>query len=400
MPRCGGEHVFSHRALGFKVSFVCTWAIVLGYVSVVAFEAVALPTVIEYLFPAYKQGFMYSVAGWDVYFTWVLVGVVASIAITILNYFGVKPAAVLQGIVTVLIGLVGIVFLGGAMANGDSAHLAPMFVDGTKGIFAVAIMTPFMYVGFDVIPQAAEEIDMPPARIGKVLLMSVVLAVAWYLAIIYGVSMALDHAGLESARLATADSMQAVFSSPLAAKVMILAGIGGILTSWNSFFVGGSRAIYAMAESGMLPRFLAVLHPRYKTPTNAILMIGLLSTLAPLCGRRMLVWLVDAGGLAIVVSYFLVSLSFVVLRFREPEMVRPYRIRSGKLVGAIAILLSFGMAVLYLPGAPAALLWPYEWLILLGWSLLGMMFLAWARFADGARSELEAFEAQAVPEPD
>lgn len=400
MPRCGGEHVFSHRALGFRWSFICTWAIVLGYVSVVAFEAVALPTVIEYLFPHYKQGFMYSVAGWDVYFTWVLVGVVPSIAITALNYLGVKPAAVLQGIVTVMIALVGIAFLGGAMTNGDSAHLTPMFVDGYKGIFAVAIMTPFMYVGFDVIPQAAEEINMPPARIGKVLLLSVALAVVWYLAIIYGVSLALDHAGLQNTKLATADSMQAVFSSPLAAKVMILAGIGGILTSWNSFFVGGSRAIYAMANSGMLPRFLAVLHPRYKTPTNAVLMIGLLSTLAPLCGRKMLVWLVDAGGLAIVVSYFLVALSFLVLRYREPQMPRPYRIRSGKAVGVIAMVLSFGMAVLYLPGAPAALLWPYEWLILLGWSLLGVMLLAWARFTASGASVTEGLQPEAVAELD
>jgi amino acid transporter len=383
MPKCGGEHVFSHRALGHNMSFVCTWAIVLGYVSVVAFEAVALPTVIEYLFPNYKQGFMYSVAGWDVYLTWVLVGMLASIAITVLNYFGVKPAALVQGVVTIMIALVGIAFLGGALTNGDSANLTPLFIDGTKGIFAVAIMTPFMYVGFDVIPQAAEEINMEPRNIGRILLLSVVMAVVWYAAIILGVSLALDHAGLQGAQLATADSMQAVFSSPLAAKVMILAGIGGILTSWNSFFVGGSRAIYAMAASGMLPPFLSFLHPKYKTPTNAILMIGLFSSLAPLCGRKMLVWLVDAGGLAIVISYFLVALSFLVLRHREPEMERPYLIKAGKTVGVIAMILSFGMALLYMPGAPAALLWPYEWLIFLGWWLLGGVFLAWAKLAGG-----------------
>ena len=50
MPLTGGEHVYSHRALGMGASFFCTWAIILGYVSVVAFEAVALPTVIEHLF--------------------------------------------------------------------------------------------------------------------------------------------------------------------------------------------------------------------------------------------------------------------------------------------------------------------------------------------------------------
>ena len=58
MPLTGGEHVYSYRALGMGASFICTWAIILGYVSVVAFEAVALPTVVEELFPNYKVGLM------------------------------------------------------------------------------------------------------------------------------------------------------------------------------------------------------------------------------------------------------------------------------------------------------------------------------------------------------
>ena len=54
MPQVGGEHVYSGRALGRTASFICTWAILLGYTSVVAFEAVALPTVLEYLLPGFS----------------------------------------------------------------------------------------------------------------------------------------------------------------------------------------------------------------------------------------------------------------------------------------------------------------------------------------------------------
>ena len=53
MPQCGGEHVFSYKAMGPIGSFICTWAIVLGYVSVVCFEACALPTIITYIYPEY-----------------------------------------------------------------------------------------------------------------------------------------------------------------------------------------------------------------------------------------------------------------------------------------------------------------------------------------------------------
>lgn len=382
MPECGGEHVFSHRALGTNASFLCTWSIILGYVSVIAFEAVAFPTVIEYLFPNYVKGFMYNIAGYDVYITWVLVGSISSVIIMLINYMGVKPAAFLQGVITLMIAVVGIIFLGASFINGEASNLKPFFANGTKGILSVAIMTPFMFVGFDVIPQAAEEIDLSADKIGKILILSVVMAIVWYAMIIYGVSLALSKSALVASSLATADAMKAVFlNSSLASKILIIAGIGGILTSWNSFFIGGSRAIYAMAESKMLPQFLSKLHPKYKTPKNAVLLIGFLSSVAPLLGRKMLVWLVDAGGLTIVVAYLMVALSFLVLRYKEPDMIRPYKIKSGRLIGMIAVLLSFGMMYLYMPSAPSALVWPYEWGIVIGWFALGVIFYIWANLS-------------------
>ena len=387
MPKCGGEHVFSHRALGRNMSFICTWSIILGYVAVVAFVATSLPIVTEYIFPGYVQGYLYSIGGYDIHFTWLLLGVGGAAVITFINYIGVKPAAFFQGIVTMLLAVVGIIFFTGAFIYGDTANLQPLFVNETNGIWAgilaVTIMTPFMFVGFDVIPQSAEEINMPYAKIGKMLVLSVFIAIAWYILIIYGVSVALTPAEMEASDLATADAMKALFfDSSWAATLIIIAGIGGILTSWNAFLVGGSRAIYAMVQSKMLPGFLAVLHPKYKTPTNAILLIGIISALAPFFGRPVLVWLVNAGGLLIVLAYFIVAISFLVLRYKEPDAKRPYKVKCGKLVGFLAVLLSFGMMILYMPAALAALAWP-EWLIVLGWIALGIILFIWARIANG-----------------
>ncbi|WP_027364388.1 APC family permease [Desulfotruncus alcoholivorax] len=383
MPLAGGEHVYSYRALGVSASFICTWAIILGYVSVVAFEAVALPTVVEYLFPGYKFGFLWNIAGWDVYASWVLIGVTGSILMTIVNYVGIKVAAFLQLVFTIGIALVGLVLIGGAVVNGSTANMEPLFVNGFKGIFTVAIMTPFMFVGFDVIPQAAEEINIPYKSIGKILLVSVFLAALWYIMVIFGVSRALTAEQMNNASLVTADAMTKLFGGAWAGKLLIIGGICGILTSWNGFYIGGSRAIYSMAQAKMLPAFLGKLHPKYKTPYYAVILIGVLSTLAPLFGRKMLVWLVDAGGLGIVAAYFMVSLSFVVLRKKEPHMKRPFKVQAGNLVGYLAVILSLLFVLLYLPGSPAALVWPYEWLIFLGWSVIGVVFFIWARSSYG-----------------
>ena len=89
LPLAGGEHVYSFKAMGRMASFITTWAIILGYVSVVAFEAVALPTVFEYLIPNYSQGYLYTIAEWDVTLTWAGVGILGSILIAWVNYRGI-----------------------------------------------------------------------------------------------------------------------------------------------------------------------------------------------------------------------------------------------------------------------------------------------------------------------
>ncbi|RQN11723.1 amino acid permease [Clostridium butyricum] len=379
MPQCGGEHVFSLRALGKNGSFVCTWAIILGYVGVVAFEACAFPTVIQYIWPGFLKGYLYTIAGFDIYASWVAVGVVASIIITIINYFGAKSAAKLQTILTISIAAIGIALVVASGFTGNIENTKPLFNDGVGGVLSVAVMTPFMFVGFDVIPQAAEEINVPFKNIGKIMILSIVMAVIWYILIIIAVSMVMTKSQLDTSTLVTADAMKnAFFGSEMAAKVVIIGGMAGIVTSWNSFFMGGSRAIYSLAESKMLPGFLAKLHPKYKTPTNAILLIGGISVVAPFFGRAMMVWLTDAGSFGVVLAYVLVSLSFIVLRFKEPDMIRPYRVKCGKVVGVIAVLLSGFMMLLYFPGMPSGLV--KEELIMVGaWTVLGIIFYSIAK---------------------
>ncbi|EHJ94710.1 APC family permease [Vreelandella boliviensis] len=375
MPKVGGEHVYSYRALGHWPSFFCTWAIILGYLSVVAFEAVALPTVIEHLAPNYAVGNLWTIAGWEVKATWVAVGVGGSLAMMIINYFGVTTAALLQKVVTGLILLVGVMFVTGALFEGETINMMPLFTQADTGVFAgivaVLVMVPFLFVGFDVIPQAAEEINLPYKAIGKVLMMSVILAVVWYALIILATSLALNSDELSASSLSVPDAMGSLFNAAWASNLMVMAGIAGIITSWNAFYIGGSRAIYALAKAGMLPAPFAKLHPRYRTPTNAIFMMGFLSCLAPFFGRPALVWIVNAGGLGIVLAYLFVAISFVVLRVREPDMPRPFKVSNGKLCGTLAIILSFGMACLYLPGSPAALSGA-EWTIFAGWAVLGL----------------------------
>ncbi len=381
MPECGGVHVFSMRALGKNASFVATWSIILGYVGVVAFEAVAFPTVLQYIAPNFMQGYMYTIAGFDVYATWVLVGVVSSLIITFINLKGVKTAAVLQTVLTVAIAAVGIALLAGSVVTGNAEQIKPLFSsEPVSGILNVLVLTPFFFVGFDVIPQAAEEINVPVKKIGNIMLLSIIMAIAWYALIIFAVSFVMDEKSMVDSVLVTADAMKLAFGNqPIAANILIIGGLAGIITTWNSFFMGGSRAIYALSEARMLPKFLGKLHPKHKTPTTAIVLIGLISCLAPFFGRKMMLWLTNAGSLSVVITYCLVSISFVVLRFKEPKMSRPYKVKNGVICGALAVVLStFFIALYIIPVFPSALVFE-EWIIVSGWTILGVFFFTYSK---------------------
>ena len=198
MPQCGGEHVFSHRAMGPVGSFVCTWAIILGYVGVTCFEACAFPTIITYLWPGFLKGYLYTVAGFDIYASWLIVAIVVAFLIMVINIMGAKTAAILQTILTVIIGGAGILLIIASVLNGTVDNLDGQIFAGTTGVsnvkavLGVAVLSPFYFIGFDVIPQASEEINVPPKKIGKMLILSVILAVIFYSFVILAVGMVLD----------------------------------------------------------------------------------------------------------------------------------------------------------------------------------------------------------------
>src|SRR5699024_12823846 len=108
-----------------------------------------------------------------------------------------------------------------------------------------------------------------------------------------------------------------------------------------SLLVVSSRIIHSVSRSGMLRMWFANLHTKYKTPVNALLLLGISSCVAPFFGTALLVWMVESGSPMIVITYMLVAVSFLILRRREPNMDRPLRVggsgRGGEAIGWFAV---------------------------------------------------------------
>ena len=395
LPLAGGELVFSYRAMGYNASWFTGWMITLAYLGVAAWKGPALSNALGFLFgnALPDLGVLYELQGSQVTGMFLLIGIVGAIVMTVLNLAGAKSSAIFQTTATVAMAIGGIAFFVSGVATGEVENLKPMFTDG-QGLVAVILAVPAMFVGFDVIPQAAEEMNMPLNKIGKVMIIAIVMAATWYIIMILGTAMSTPGDVLsgyvnDPDCVPVANCFAYALGSPVWGKLMICAAMCGILTSWNGFIVGASRVIFSMARAHMLPGIFAKVNSK-GVPVAAILLVGIVTILSPLLGKSALVWFVDAAAFGTVVAYFMVSLSFLILRKKEPDLARPFKVNAGIVVGILAVGVALFMATLYLPLYSPAPLLGIEWALVGGWIVLGIiLFIANKAGANGKKSKAE-----------
>lgn len=157
----------------------------------------------------FLKGYLYTVAGFDIYASWLIVAIIVAFCIMLINIVGAKTAAKLQTILTIIIGGAGILLIVASVINGTVDNLdGQMFAEVggggiVKSILSVAVISPFYLIGFDVIPQAAEEINVPPKKIGGMLILSVVLAVLFYAFVIIAVGLVMNSGAITASQTGT-----------------------------------------------------------------------------------------------------------------------------------------------------------------------------------------------------
>ncbi len=341
------------------------------------------------MIPLANFGYLWNVAGFDVYFSWSLIGMAGAVVLTLLNIIGVKFVAVFQILLVIVMLISGIIFILGSAAFGDLKNMTPVITD-MKGVGMALLMAPSMYIGFDMVSKSAEEMNMPLRDIAKVLIVSIVGAGAWYILMIIGTAHSLPYELRRQTIVPTADSAAYTFQSTTMAKIMIVGGICGIITSWNGFIVGASRIIFAMGRAKMLPGIFGWVHPKYQTPAIAIVFIGLICCLSPLLGANALIWLVDTASFGTVAVYLLVSISFLRVRKLEPGLKKHYSVKRGRLVGILALITAIFFLFWYTPISPAALNWTHEWMLVFSWGFIGAILLISSRITDRKKHMTDA----------
>lgn len=388
LPVTGGEVAYAYKAYGTSKAFIIGWFLAFGYLSVSAFEAISVGLVLSFLLPQIDIFPLYEIAGSTVYATHLLLAFVFTGFITGINYFGVGIASRVQIVLTVLFLLCAVLFVVSGIASGEVGNLAPYFGDsalgsgGLAGMLAVFVTVPFWYVGFDTIPQAAEERreNSPLHRLGLYVVLAIICSTLFYIAIILGAGMAGPWRDIVGEELPTAAAFSAAFESQWLVRLVLIAGLIGLLTSWNGFFLAGSRVLFSLGRGRIIHESFGQAHAKYGTPTTAVLFSGLVTFLSALLGRGAIIAFVDVGSFCIALAFLGVALSLIQLRKKFPDLERPYRMPGGNALAYVAAAGSlFILFVMLVPGSPSRLVWPLEWLILGTLSITGIGFWFAAR---------------------
>ena len=372
-PISGGEFIYAKEAFGKRNAFVCGWAMILAYWSLIPLNATALAMISRYLFPGIiQQGLLYEIAGWEVYAGEVILASSAIILMALLNIRGIKQAAWMQtAIALTLVGCILVItFL--VFCISDWSNLAPGFPDGRrwwKGVFSIVAMAPWAFIGFDCIPQSAEEYNFSHRKSTFIMISAVLVAAILYIAVC-----AVTAVGVEPWQQLL-DSRNAWPTGYVVRNTMGLAGIivlgvamfCAVVSGMNAFYISTSRLMYAMAKEGSLPKWFEHLSPKYGTPTNAILFTMAMSLFAPWFGREILLWIVDMTSVGAAIVFAYTTGSAAVIGYRNGS-------RKYTVFGIVGCLFSlFFLSLLIIPGMPGYLTFQSR-VVLFVWILIGVAF--------------------------
>lgn len=380
LPVAGGELSWTYRAFGSSASYWVGWLVALAYVAVCPWEAIAVGRIIDYFFPGLQAYPLYSVLGSTIYLPHLLIGLLLCVLLTAANYYGVKTAANIQKYLTFILFGAGLIAILGGFISGHPQNLMPLFdKPGSSmlaGILTVFAMAPFFLAGFDTIPQAAEEGSerINYTNLGKVVAGVVMCAGLFYVLVILAVGWVAPWHETVKESFPTATVFAKILRHPVLADIVVLGALCGLLTTWNALILASARVLFALGRGRLLFPQLGAIHPRYRTPHVAVLVVGVISFIGPFIGKKGLIPIADVASVGFVVAWLASSLSALRLRMTAPQLERPFAMPGGTFTAWVAVIVSaIWLGVILVPGSPGALVWPVEYGTFLIYILIGLV---------------------------
>ena len=402
-PQAGGEFTFTKNYFGKTAAFFCGWFLVAAYLTNVPMNSTAIGLIVDGIdgkADILKFGFHYSIAGFEVYLGEIIFASAILILFAYLNIIGVKKAGFVQTILSslLIISIAVLTISAIVSSKAEGINLAPIWGfdkeaaiaagatteaaeavahGGTMGklsaILATFAIAPWAFVGFDTIPQVAEEFKFSYKKVIGIMVVAIAFGCFVYTANNTVASAVLENwpervmAG-DWVLLVAAEEMLGIFGKVLIGVAVSCAVLSGIM----GFYMAASRLMFSMARENYLPAIFGTVDKKYGVPRNAMIFCMIISLSGPILGREALGWFVDMSAIGASMGFFFTSAASM-RSLKKDKDGRPIL----AVMSALGMIFSFIFMVLQLvpiPGLNGVHFGRESYIMLIVWIVMGVVF--------------------------
>ena len=344
MPRAGGQYVYLSEAYGPVWGYLYGWsAVAVINTASIAAVGVAFSEYLRFFFPITDV----SIKG---------IAVATIVLLTIINILDVKSGARFQNLFTIskLGAIFGIIILGLVMEGGSNQNLSPFFSDqsftelvGPLGLAMVSVL--WTFDGWIFITYVAGEVKNPGRNIPLSLIFCMLIVVTIYLLLNYVLIYTLGFTGMNGSDLVVSDAAS-VFLGNKGAAIVTLIILISLIGANNGFVLTSARINYAMAKDKLFFYQASQIHPRFKSPSNALIIQCVWASLLTFTGtfNQLITYIIFASW----IFYGMSAGAVIILRNKKPDMERPYKTPVYPWIPIIFILFAIFLTINTIIEAP------------------------------------------------
>src|SRR5262245_25287337 len=326
IPVAGSAYTYSYATLGEIVAWIIGWDLILEYGVSVAAVAIgwggSLNEFLDAAFNVHLPAAIVNAPEDGGVFN--LPAVFIVLAITFLLVIGARESARANVVMVVIKLGVLLFFIVVAFANFSTENFKPFAPHGTSAISDAAAIIFFAYIGFDAVSTGSEEARDPKRDLPFAVIGSLVVVTIFYILTSVGAIGIADPATLEASDAPLAAALNEGAGITWAAWILALGALIAITSVILVVLYGQTRIFFAMCRDGLLPEGFAKVNPRYGTPANLTIGLGVfIAALAAVVPLNKIIELVNIGTLF---AFIVVNIGVIILRRTRPDMPRPYKV--------------------------------------------------------------------------
>ena len=386
IPIAGSAYTYTYATLGELIAWIIGWDLILEYAGSnmtvsVGFAAhvvdlldwFGLHPSARWISPAYLPSGLQDLAGKDIYapgwhFGFNIPAFLIVLLLTVVLVRGIRETAEANNVMVGLKLTAILIFIFAALEYIHPTNWHPFAPNGLSGILAGGSIIFFTYIGFDSVSTAAEECRNPQKDLPIGIIATLVVCTVLYVAVAVCLTGLVPWQSMVGDAAPVVNALKKLSLTPDGhplhwVRLAVLCGaLTGMVSSLLVYQLGQSRVWFSMSRDGLLPKIFSNVHKRYRTPAFSTWVAGIVVAIPS--GLFDIGTLADLSNIGTLFAFVLVSIGVLVLRYREPERRRGFRVPFGPVIPVLSIL----FCVLLMSGLPII-----TWFRFFIWLIIGLV---------------------------